>query len=170
MTQARLILEDGTVFEGVAFGSQKSTAGEVVFATGMVGYDMSLTDPSYAGQILTFTYPLIGNWGVPPKEFWESEKIQVAGLIVSDLTIIPSHWQSQMTLDDWLKEENISAIVGIDTRRLTQKLREKGVMLGKIVADNQNVDFWDPNTENLVAKVSPTKPIIHTPFQGDSFK
>ena len=170
MQKAKLILEDGTIFHGQAAGSKRSVAGEVVFATGMVGYDMSLTDPSYAGQILTFTYPLIGNWGVPPKDYWESEKIQVAGLVISDLTIIPSHWQSQMTLDQWLKKENISAIVGIDTRRLTQKLREKGVMLGKIVADNQNVDFWDPNTENLVAKVSPTKPIIHTPFQGDSFK
>ena len=168
--KAKLILEDGTIFHGQAAGSKRSVAGEVVFATGMVGYDMSLTDPSYAGQVLTFTYPLIGNWGVPPKDYWESEKIQVAGLVISDLTIIPSHWQSQMTLDQWLKKENISAIVGIDTRRLTQKLREKGVMLGKIVADNQNVDFWDPNTENLVAKVSPTKPIIHTPFQGDSFK
>ncbi len=170
MQKAKLILEDGTIFHGQAAGSKRSVAGEVVFATGMVGYDMSLTDPSYAGQVLTFTYPLIGNWGVPPKDYWESEKIQVAGLVISDLTIIPSHWQSQMTLDQWLKKENISAIVGIDTRRLTQKLREKGVMLGKIVADNQNVDFWDPNTENLVAKVSPTKPIIHTPFQGDSFK
>src|SRR3989344_5940180 len=163
MTQARLILEDGTVFEGVAFGSQKSTAGEVVFATGMVGYDMSLTDPSYAGQILTFTYPLIGNWGVPPKEFWESEKIQVAGLIVSDLTIIPSHWQSQMTLDDWLKEEEVPVIFGIDTRKLTQKLREKGVMLGKIVIGNQDIPSWDPNSENLVAQVSPRKRKVWQP-------
>jgi len=155
MTQARLILEDGTVFEGVAFGSQKSTAGEVVFATGMVGYDMSLTDPSYAGQILTFTYPLIGNWGVPPRQFWESDKIQVAGLVVSDLTTHPSHWQSQMTLDDWLKKESIPAISGIDTRRLTQKLREKGVMLGKIVTEEQDINFYNPNAENLVERVSP---------------
>src|SRR3989304_3563900 len=170
MQKAKLILEDGTIFLGQAAGSKRSVAGEVVFATGMVGYDMSLTDPSYAGQVLTFTYPLIGNWGVPPKDYWESEKIQVAGLVISDLTIIPSHWQSQMTLDQWLKKENISAIVGIDTRRLTQKLREKGVMLGKIAVNNQEIDFYDPNAENLVAKVSPTKPIIHTPFQGDSFK
>src|SRR3990167_5689171 len=155
MQKAKLILEDGTIFHGQAAGSKRSVAGEVVFATGMVGYDMSLTDPSYAGQVLTFTYPLIGNWGVPPKDYWESEKIQVAGLVISDLTIIPSHWQSQMTLDQWLKKENISAIVGIDTRRLTQKLREKGVMLGKIAVNNQEIDFYDPNAENLVAKVSP---------------
>src|SRR3989344_4545174 len=150
-SQAQLILEDGTEFTGYSFGAQKSTAGEVVFATGMVGYDLSLTDPSYAGQILTFTYPLIGNWGVPPKTYWESEKIQVSGLVISDLTKIPSHWQSQKTLDEWLKEENIPGIYGIDTRALTQKLREKGVMLGKIVIQNQDVDFWNPNAENLVA-------------------
>ena len=153
--KARLILQDGTFFEGTAAGNQKSTAGEVVFATGMVGYEQSLTDPSYAGQILTFTYPLIGNWGVPPRQFWESDKIQIAGLIVSDLTTHPSHWQSQMTLNNWLKLEKIPAIFGIDTRKLTQKLREKGVMLGKIVVNNQEIDFYDPNAENLVAKVSP---------------
>ena len=153
--KAKLILEDGSIFEGKAAGFNKSVAGEVVFATGMVGYDMSLTDPSYAGQILTFTYPLIGNWGVPPRDSWESEKIQVAGLIISDLTLHPSHWQSQMSLDQWLKKENISAIVGIDTRKLTQKLRERGVMLGKIVVGDEDIDFWDPNAENLVAKVSP---------------
>ena len=169
-SQAQLILEDGTEFTGYSFGAQKSTAGEVVFATGMVGYDLSLTDPSYAGQILTFTYPLIGNWGVPPKTYWESEKIQVSGLVISDLTKIPSHWQSQKTLDEWLKEENIPGIYGIDTRALTQKLREKGVMLGKIVIQNQDVDFWNPNAENLVAQVSPTQMTIHTPFKGDSLK
>ncbi|OGD78720.1 hypothetical protein A2683_02105 [Candidatus Curtissbacteria bacterium RIFCSPHIGHO2_01_FULL_34_40] len=158
--KARLILEDGTIFKGNAAGSQTSSAGEVVFATGMVGYDLSLTDPSYAGQILTFTYPLIGNWGVPPKEFWESDKIQVAGLVVSDLTTKPSHWQSQQTLDEWLKEEGVSAIFGIDTRLLTQKLRDRGVMLGKIVVEDQDIEFYDPNAENLVAKVSPKEPKI----------
>src|SRR3989344_2191438 len=163
MQKAKLILEDGTIFHGQAAGSKRSVAGEVVFATGMVGYDMSLTDPSYAGQVLTFTYPLIGNWGVPPKDYWESEKIQVAGLVISDLTIIPSHWQSQMTLNDWLNLEKIPAIFGIDTRKLTQKLREKGVMLGKIVIGNQDIPFWDPNSENLVELVSPKEIIIHKP-------
>ena len=167
---AKLILEDGTVFEGQSFGAPKSQAGEVVFATGMVGYDLSLTDPSYAGQILTFTYPLIGNWGVPPKDFWESDKIHVAGLIISDLTTHPSHWQSQKTLDAWLKEEGIPGIYGIDTRALTQKLREKGVMLGKIVVDNKDVALFNPNEQNLVAQVSANAVEIHHPFQGDSLK
>src|SRR3990167_6855635 len=104
---SRLILEDGTEFEGKLFGAHKSTAGEVVFATGMVGYDLSLTDPSYCGQILTFTYPLIGNWGVGPENSLESEKIQVSGVIISDLATHPSHYQSEKTLDSWLKEEDI---------------------------------------------------------------
>ena len=158
---AKLILEDGTVFAGKAAGYPKSISGEVVFATGMTGYDLSLTDPSYTGQILTFTYPLIGNWGVSPKQFWESEKIQVAGVVISDLTTHPSHWQSQKTLNDWLIEEKIPAIVGIDTRALTQKLREKGVMLGKIVIGDQDVKFNDPNTRNLVAEVSIKKVTVH---------
>lgn len=158
---SRLILEDGTQFKGKSFGAEKSTAGEVVFTTGMVGYDLSLTDPSYSGQILTFTYPLIGNWGVPPKDFWESEKIQVSGLIISDLTAAPSHWQSGKTLDNWLKEEGIPGIYDIDTRALTQKLREKGVMLGKIITDDNDIAFWDPNAENLVADVSPKGVVKH---------
>ncbi len=162
-TKAKLVLEDGTIFEGKAFGAKIASAGEVVFATGMVGYDQSLTDPSYAGQILTFTYPLIGNWGVPKKDLWESAKIQVSSLIISDLTEKPSHWQSEKTLDQWLKEQNIPGIYGIDTRALTQKLRDRGVMLGKIVNGNQEIDFFDPNTVNLVAQVSPKKMIIHHP-------
>ena len=163
MKKATLILEDKSQFEGYAFGSANSTAGEVVFATGMVGYEQSLTDPSYAGQILVFTYPLIGNWGVPKKEYWESEKIQVAGVIISDLATNPNHHLMQKTLGSWLKEEKIPGIFGIDTRKLTQKLREKGVMLGKIVVDNKDIDFWDPNSENLVAKVSVDKVIVHHP-------
>ncbi len=158
---AKLVLADGTVFDGYSFGAPKSSSGEVVFATGMVGYDLSLTDPSYAGQILTFTYPLIGNWGVPPKEVWESGKIQVSGLVISDLTTYPSHWQSQKTLDAWLKEEGICGIYGIDTRALTQKLREHGVMLGKIVIDNKDVKITDPNLINLVVRVSPSKVTLH---------
>src|SRR3990170_5474508 len=162
-TKAKLILKDDTVFEGISFGAPKSQSGEVVFATGMVGYEQSLTDPSYAGQILTFTYPLIGNWGVPKKNYWESEKIQVQGVIISDLTTNPNHHLMQKTLDSWLKEEKIPGIFGIDTRKLTQKLREKGVMLGKIVVDNKDTDFWNPNSENLVAKVSVDKVTIHHP-------
>src|SRR3990167_1277267 len=125
-TNAKLILEDGSIFDGAVRGYHKSVAGEVVFATGMVGYEQSLTDPSYAGQILTFTYPLIGNWGVPDKSYWESEKIQVAGVVISDLTENPSHHQMQKTLDSWLTQQGITAIVGLDTRLLTQKLRVRG--------------------------------------------
>src|SRR3989338_4022024 len=161
MKKATLILEDKSQFGGFAFGSANSAAGEVVFATGMVGYEQSLTDPSYAGQILVFTYPLIGNWGVPEKKYWESEKIQVAAVIISDLATEPNHHLMQKTLDSWLKEEKIPGIFGIDTRKLTQKLREKGVMLGKIVVDNKDIDFWDPNSENLVAKVSVDKVVVH---------
>jgi len=168
MKKATLILEDKSRFEGYVFGSANSTAGEVVFATGMVGYEQSLTDPSYAGQILVFTYPLIGNWGVPKKEYWESEKIQVQGVIISDLATNPNHHLMQKTLDSWLKEEKIPGIFGIDTRKLTQKLREKGVMLGKIVVDNKDIDFWDPNSENLVAKVSIDKVRIHKSDQSSS--
>ena len=161
--KARLVLEDGSQFEGLAFGAKRSSSGEVVFTTGMVGYEQSLTDPSYFGQILTFTYPLIGNWGVPPRQYWESEKIQVWGLIISDLAEKPNHYLMEKTLDDWLKEENVPGIYAIDTRKLTQKLRERGVMLGKIVVDDQDIDFWDPNTENLVAKVSPRAMKIYRP-------
>src|SRR3990167_396899 len=163
MEKTTLILEDKSQFEGYAFGSANSAGGEVVFATGMVGYEQSLTDPSYAGQILVFTYPLIGNWGVPKKEYWESEKIQVQGVIISDLATKPNHHLAQKTLDSWLKEEKIPGIFGIDTRKLTQKLRDRGVMLGKIVVDNNDIDFWYPNSENLVAKVSIDKPQVYFP-------
>ncbi len=160
--KSKLVLQDGTIFEGIAFGAPVSVSGEVVFATGMVGYDQSLTDPSYAGQILTFTYPLIGNWGVPPRQMWESDKVHVTGLIISDLTTKPSHWQSEKTLDSWLTEQNVPGIYGIDTRRLTQKLRETGVMLGKIV-NGKDVKIEDPNLRNLVAEVSIEKPKVHKP-------
>lgn len=161
--KARLILEDGTEFAGKSFGSEKPSSGEVVFATGMVGYEQSLTDPSYCGQILTFTYPLIGNWGVPPKSYWESEKIQVSGLVIGNLATNPHHHLMEQTLDEWLKAENICGIYDIDTRKLTQKLRERGVMLGKIVTGSKDIDFWNPNTENLVAKVSTKKLAVHKP-------
>ena len=159
----RLILEDGSQFEGKSFGYQKSMAGEVVFSTGMVGYPESLTDPSYLGQILILTYPLIGNYGVPEKKYWESDSIKVSGLIVSNYIDTPSHIQSKMTLSDWLKEEKIPALEITDTRLLTQKIRTKGTYLGKMVF-RDDVPFYDPNKENLVAKVSiriPTKSFLH---------
>ncbi len=159
----RLVLADGTVFQGISFGGNKSAAGEVVFNTAMSGYPESLTDPSYAGQILVFTYPLIGNYGVPhddvdpdtglPK-FFESERIHVAGVVVSDYSHEYSHWNAQKSLADWLKEYDIPAIEGVDTRALTEKLRDNGSMLGKLEFDDQPVEFQDPNKENLVQRVS----------------
>lgn len=156
--KGKLVLEDKTSIEGISFGNQTSTAGEVVFSTGMVGYPESLTDPSYAGQILVLTYPLIGNYGVPDKRYFESEKLQIAGLIVSNYIDTPSHFQSKRTLAQWLTDEQIPALEIKDTRFLTQKLRTKGTILGKIVFDQfdkaQSIPFYDPNKENLVEKVS----------------
>ncbi len=154
----KLILEDGSEFEGISFGAEKEMAGEVVFSTGMTGYPESLTDPSYKGQILILTYPLIGNYGVPDKKYWESSGIKVSGLIVSNYIDTPSHFQSKMTLSQWLKKENIPALEITDTRFLTQKIRAKGTMLGKIIF-KKNINFYNPDTENLVAQVS-TKKII----------
>lgn len=154
----RLILEDGSAFEGISFGADKSTAGEVVFSTGMTGYPESLTDPSYRGQILILTYPIIGNYGVPDKKYWESSGIKISGLIVSNYIDTPSHFQSKQTLSQWLKKENIPALEIADTRFLTQKIRVKGTMLGKIIF-KKDIKFYDPNRENLVAQVS-TKKII----------
>jgi carbamoyl-phosphate synthase small subunit len=144
------MLEDGTVFEGIGFGYPAEIAGEVVFNTGMVGYTETLTDPSYRGQILCMTYPLVGNYGVPsfdvkdeyglPK-FFESDSIQVKALLIHDLSDVASHWSCVKTLDQWLYEEKIPGIYGIDTRALTKKLRVHGVMMGAIaVSDKGPVD------------------------------
>ncbi|MDO9547585.1 MAG: glutamine-hydrolyzing carbamoyl-phosphate synthase small subunit [Candidatus Marinimicrobia bacterium] len=158
--QAKLVLEDGTVFEGDSFGADISAAGELVFNTGMVGYPESLTDPSYYGQILVLTYPLVGNYGIPENDFsvesehFESECIQVTGLVVSEESMKYSHWQAVQSLSNWLKSADVPAISGIDTRRLTQILREKGSMLGKILFD-RDIEFYDPNHENIVQRVSP---------------
>lgn len=148
-----LILEDGTKFEGEVFGSGKSIAGELVFSTGMMGYPESLTDPSYKGQILILTYPLVGNYGVPEKDFWESDRIMVQGLVVSNYIDTPSHHQSRKTLSEWFAEENLPIIEVKDTRFLTQKIRDKGSILGKIKV-SKDVSFYDPNKESLIEKVS----------------
>src|SRR3989339_774936 len=108
--QGKLILKDGTKFIGRSFGYEKPVAGELVFSTGMVGYPESLTDPSYTGQILVMTYPIIGNYGVPDKKYWESGKIHISGLIVSQYIDTPSHFESKMTLAQWLKQEKIPAL------------------------------------------------------------
>jgi len=144
------MLEDGTVFAGTGFGYPSEITGEVVFNTGMVGYTETLTDPSYRGQILCMTYPLVGNYGVPsfdvkdeyglPK-FFESDSIQAKALLIHDLSDVASHWSCVKTLDQWLYEQKIPGIYGIDTRELTKKLRVHGVMTGAIaVSDKGSVD------------------------------
>jgi carbamoyl-phosphate synthase small subunit len=168
-----LYLEDGTCFPGQSFGFFGESAGEVVFSTGMTGYPESLTDPSYRGQILVATYPLIGNYGVPNeqeqknglKTHLESDTIQAQAIIVSEYCANPSHWNMDTTLDKWLKKHRVPGIYGIDTRALTKKLREKGVMLGKILTQKpkQLGKFWDPNLTNLVAEVSTKKLVIYKP-------
>ncbi len=162
--KAYLILEDGTTFQGFSFGATVPTSGEVVFNTAMTGYPESLTDPSYCGQILVPTFPLIGNYGVPPMtienglfKFFEADKIHIKALVVSDYSFEYSHWNAEKSLDEWLKEHNVPGIYGVDTRQITKIIREQGVMLGKITNDElgiTNNEFEDPNKENLVAKVS----------------
>jgi len=151
--QGKLILKDGKVWEGESFGAGKSILGEVVFTTGMVGYVESLTDPSYRGQILVMTYPLVGNYGIPDKAAWESGKIQVSGLIVCNYNDTPSHFLSKRTLAKWLRAENIPALEIKDTRGLTLHLRSDGCILGKMIIKG-DTDFEDPNLRNLAAEVS----------------
>jgi carbamoyl-phosphate synthase small subunit len=157
----KLILEDGCEYIGKSFGYYGSSAGEIVFNTAMTGYPESLTDPSYFGQILISTYPLIGNYGVPEAniineltETFESSRIQVKGFVISDYSFEYSHWNAKKSLSDWLVEHKVPGIFGLDTRALTKKLREKGSMLGKIIVDDEQVEFMDPNLINLVEKVS----------------
>eukprot|EP00741_Cyanophora_paradoxa_P020922 tig00021319_g20198.t1 len=169
-----LVLEDGSRFEGVSFGASTSVTGEAVFQTGMVGYPESLTDPSYTGQILVLTVPMVGNYGVPPDvkdeygipKFFESDKIQIAALIVQDYSFDKSHWNAARSLSEWLKANNVPALYGIDTRLLTKKIREKGAMLGKIVFGKNEPEFHDPNKDNLVAKVSTKAAKKYSPLQS----
>ena len=159
-----LRLEDGTEFHGTSFGYEKPVAGEVVFNTAMMGYPESLTDPSYAGQLMTLTFPLVGNYGVPPftfeenglPTFMESKKIHVRAIIVSDYSREFSHWNGVETLADWLKREQVPGITGIDTRQLTKVLREHGVMMGKILFDDMpdEVPEADYAGVNFVDQVS----------------
>jgi carbamoyl-phosphate synthase small subunit len=176
--KAILLLEDGTFFVGKGFGATRKISGEVVFSTSMVGYPEALTDPSYKGQILTLTYPLVGNYGVPPYDlsfglplYFESERIQTSGLIIHELCTEPYHWASTRTLDKWLADEGIPGIYGIDTRRLTKKLRTHGVMLGILqvceLGEEPNVDgllkeaknIPDPNLTDLVKEVTVKEPV-----------
>ena len=162
-----LELEDGTVAEGLSFGAARSVSGEVVFNTGMVGYPESLTDPSYRGQILVLTYPLVGNYGVPPAErergilkHFESERIQIAGLVVSEYCARYSHWNAVKSLGEWLGENGVPAIQGVDTRALTKRIRQQGTMLGRLVCGDE-VPFEDPNARNLVSETSVREPVVY---------
>src|SRR3989344_1499771 len=168
----KLTLKDGTVFEGKSFGANVPASGEVVFNTGMVGYVESLSDPSYAGQILVLSYPLVGNYGVPSyakasegrplKQPFESARIQAAGLVVAEYSENYSHADARESLSEWLKRSKVPAITGVDTRALTQKLREHGVILGVLNNGKSKVaNFTDPNEKNLVARVSIKKPETH---------
>ena len=160
----KLVLENGLEFQGYSFGYQKSAEGEVVFNTAMVGYPESLTDPSYSGQILCITYPIIGNYGVPEdtldqwgiSRVFESEKIHVRALIISCYSRNYSHWNSALSLDEWMKDQKIPGIYGIDTRELTKVLRDNGAMLGRIVpiATRKMAPIADPNKDNQVDIVS----------------
>ena len=164
MRDVTLVLSDGTKFHGKSFGSEKPVAGEVVFNTAMMGYPESLTDPSYAGQLMTLTYPLVGNYGVPPfsiennglATFMESDKIYASAIIVSDYSEQYSHWNATESLADWLKREGVPGITGIDTRELTKVLREHGVMMGQIIFDDEpdNIPTAEYEGINWVDKVS----------------
>jgi carbamoyl-phosphate synthase small subunit len=179
--KAVLVLEDGSTFVGKRFGAAKKVSGEIVFSTSMVGYPESLTDPSYKGQILTFTYPLVGNYGVPPYDkekgvlkYFESDEIKVTGFAIHELCKNPYHWASTRTLDKWLNDEDVPGIYGIDTRKLTKKLRVKGVMLGilKVCEEDEEPDLekllkevesvQDPNFTDLVRKVTVKEPIRYS--------
>ena len=171
-TKLKLSLADGSTWLGESFGAapknwgERRGEGEVVFATGMVGYPESLTDPSYTGQILVLTYPLVGNYGVPPRkkqngieQNFENEKIQIAGLVVSEYSEKYSHSDARESLASWLQREGVPAITGIDTRALTQKLREHGTILGALGGKKSaSKQFYDPAAEHLVAQVAPAKP------------
>ena len=179
MKNVTLLLEDGTQFHGKSFGYEKPVAGEVVFNTAMMGYPESLTDPSYAGQMMVLTYPLVGNYGVPPfsieengiATFMESEKIHASAIIVSDYSTDYSHWNAKESLADWLKREQVPGITGIDTRQLTKVLREHGVMMGKILFDDEpdNIPTAQYEGVNYIAQVSCKEVKRYTPV-GNSGK
>jgi carbamoyl-phosphate synthase small subunit len=175
MTQSgRLVLEDGAAFEGRCFGADAPVAGEVVFNTGMVGYPEALTDPSYAGQILVLTYPLVGNYGVPSNSNdcfglpvgFESSRIQVAGLVVWEQAEQYSHADATRSLHEWLRGQGVPALSHVDTRALTRRLREHGTMLGRLEPEGTEVAFFDPNVTDLVDKVCPEDLVRHGAENG----
>ncbi|HTX99240.1 MAG TPA: glutamine-hydrolyzing carbamoyl-phosphate synthase small subunit [Bacteroidota bacterium] len=165
--KAEIVFQDGFRCEGEHFGAPVSIAGEVVFNTGMVGYPEAMTDPSYAGQILVLTYPLIGNYGIPVNgdgrdsatesslsPFFESGKIHIRALVISRLSDHYSHWSARSSLESWMMANNVPGVSGVDTRALTKHLRTQGCLLGKILVRNEDVAWDDPNDRNIVAEVS----------------
>lgn len=165
MSKAFLVLADGTVFEGTSIGAEGSTIGETVFTTGMTGYLETLTDPSYFGQIVTQTFPLIGNYGVIPEDF-ESRKCFVKGYIVRELCSLPSNFRCQSDLDSYLKSQNIVGIAEIDTRALTKKLRESGVMNGMIISGIEKPVIENSLLEKIKAyRVDQSVETVSTPTQ-----
>ena len=164
--EGTLLLEDGSTFIGRQFGSLPPATGEVVFNTGMVGYPEALTDPSYRGQILVLTYPLIGNYGVPnterSRDQFESGRIQVAGLIVSDSCREPAHWSSFSSLDQWLKKDGVPALASVDTRALTKRLRNHGTMMGSLGNERTSEDLAVTGSRDLVAEVTIGRPVTYS--------
>ena len=166
--KARLELDNGQALEGWSFGYDGPATGEVVFSTSMVGYPESLTDPSFQGQILCVSYPLVGNYGTPDMSAGpdglslraESERIHVRGLVIADYSEKYSHWDAVESLGDWLKRERVPGLSGIDTRALTRMIREQGVMPGRIVIDGCPSEEVADLRENLVAQVS-CREVIH---------
>jgi carbamoyl-phosphate synthase small subunit len=156
---AELVLEDGTRYAGRLYGAARPASGEVVFNTGMVGYTEALTDPSYSGQILVLTYPLVGNYGVA--DAFESDRIHVAALVVSELALEYSHVQAQKSLPQWLREQGIACLSGVDTRSLTRRLRAGGCMPGRIEPGPGAATLDDPHPRNLVEAVSPRAKVVH---------
>lgn len=165
--KATLVLEDGTRFDGYSFGYEGAVSGEVVFNTAMTGYVESLTDPSYRGQILVETFPLVGNYGVPSSEvdeygierYWESDRVHPLALVVSNYSETYSHWNAVESLEQWLEREKVVGITGVDTRELTKYLRERGSTQGKIIIEGgEDIAFEDHSARNLVAEVSIQEP------------
>ncbi len=157
--ETTLRLKDGTTYQGTSFGADTTTSGEVVFLTGMVGYPEALTDPSFAGQILVFTYPLVGNYGVSfSRETLESKKIWAQGVVVSSVYDDIDHATADISFGEWLVREGVPGVYGVDTRMLAQKIRDTGTQLGVIGAHTKEDGWYNPNTENIVARVSCEKP------------
>ena len=162
MKPAKLVLANGETFNGMLQDVQKAAvSGEVVFNTGMVGYVEAMSDPSYAGQLLTFTYPLIGNYGVPEQSAWESTRIQVSGIIVSEASEFFAHHEATQSFLAWCASQDVPVLSGVDTRALAKVISREGVMPGIIKADDHaDIPFFDIGREHLVKKVSITEPQI----------